>query len=127
MRNQAKMKAAEELLQQQQRAEEARGGPDFYGKAGQNAGPQPEGSSLQAEGQLQGAGAAGNGHGQPAAPKTPVVERGDRKVGPLSGLGGNHDEPRRQNTVQNHKAGSPLTGSARPHDSRVPSNPASGR
>ena len=43
MRNQAKMKAADDA-QHQQKAEEARGGVDFYGKAGANAGLPSEGS-----------------------------------------------------------------------------------
>lgn len=113
MRNQAKMKAADES-QHQQKADEARGAVDFYGKAGlniglagENAGPLPQ------EGHVKGAAAAGNVLGPAVAPKTPVVERSDRKVGPLSGLGSHHEEPRRQNTVQSHKAGSPLTSAPR--------------
>ena len=127
MRNQAKMKAADEL-QHQQRAEEARGAVDFYGKAGLNAGLASDNAGpLHQEGQVQGTGATGNAHGQAVAPKTPVVERSDRKVGPLSGHGNHHEEPRRQNTVQNHKAGSPLTSGPRGQDGRVTSNPASSR
>ena len=127
MRNQAKMKAADEL-QHQQKAEEARGAVDFYGKAGLNVGlPSENAGSLPPEGQAKGTGAAGNAHGQAVAPKTPVVERSDRKVGPLSGLGNPHEEPRRQNTVQSHKAGSPLTSGPRGQDGRVTSNPASSR
>ena len=50
MRNQAKMKAADDL-QNQQKAEEARGGVDFYGKGGANAGLAGEGAgSLPHEG-----------------------------------------------------------------------------
>ena len=126
MRNQAKMKADE--LQHQQKAEEARGAVDFYGKAGLNVGLLNDNAgSLAQEGQVQGVGSAGNVHGQAVAPKTPVVERSDRKVGPHAGHGNNHEEPRRQNTVQTHKAGSPLTGGARAQDGRVTSNPASSR
>lgn len=126
MRNQAKMKAADEA-HHQQKAEEARGAVDFYGKAGLNIGVAGDNQgALPHDAHAKGPG-AGNVLGQAAAPKTPVVERSDRKVGPLSGLGNHHEEPRRQNTVQSHKAGSPLTSAARGQDGRVTSNPASNR